>query len=57
MSKKRLENADRTPFLRLEPDRRICPVYEDDAFEEHGSPKREEMGFCDLDDFCEEHIQ
>ena len=55
MPKEQMKCTDRTPFLRLEPERRLCEDYEDEG--ESFAPQWEEMGFCDLDDFCGEHIQ
>lgn len=55
MPKEQRGQEERTPFLRLEPERRLCAVYDADDFAELQTA--EEMGFRDLDDFCQEHIQ
>lgn len=45
------------PVLRLEPEKRLCPVFELDDIADLSVEESEEMGFQVMDDFCEEHIQ
>lgn len=45
------------PFLRLEPEKRLCPIFDDTAIATFPVAPPEEMGFRVLDDCCEEHIQ
>ena len=45
------------PFLRLEPEKRLCPIFDDVAIATFPVAPPDEMGFRVLDDFCEEHIQ
>lgn len=56
--KKQSENRPgRMPFLRLEPEKRLCPIFDDTAIATFPVAPPEEMGVRVLDDFCEEHIQ
>lgn len=48
---------DEKPFLRLEPEKRICPITDPDSIYKYPLATREEMGFRVLDNFPEEHIQ
>lgn len=48
---------DEKPFLRLEPEKRICPIQDPDSIYKYPLATREEMGFRVLDNFPEEHIQ
>ena len=48
---------DEKPFLRLEPEKRICPIVDPDSIYKYPLATREEMGFRVLDNFPEEHIQ
>ena len=45
------------PCLRLEPEKRLCPIFDDTAIATCPVAPPEEMGVRVLDDFCEEHIQ
>lgn len=45
------------PCLRLEPEKRLCPIFDDVTIATFPVAPPEEMGFRVLDDFCEEHIQ
>lgn len=45
------------PFLRLEPEKRICPIVDPVSIYKYPLASSEEMGFRVLDDFPEEHIQ
>lgn len=47
----------RMPCLRLEPEKRLCPIFDDTAIATFPVAPQEEMGVRVLDDFCEEHIQ
>lgn len=44
-------------FLRLEPEKRICPIQDPDSIYKYPLATSEEMGFRVLDNFPEEHIQ
>ncbi|MEY8386602.1 hypothetical protein AALC17_04770 [Oscillospiraceae bacterium 38-13] len=48
---------DRTPVLRLEPEKRMCPIVDPDSIYKYPLATAEEMGFRVLDNFPEEHIQ
>ena len=48
---------DGKPFLRLEPEKRICPITDPVQIYKYPLATSEEMGFRVLDDFPEEHIQ
>jgi len=45
------------PVLRLEPERRLCPIFDEVTIATFPVAEPEEMGFRVLDNFCEEHIQ
>lgn len=51
------DEDDGKPFLRLEPEKRICPIQDPDSIYKYPLATREEMGFRVLDNFPEEHIQ
>ena len=48
---------DGKPFLRLEPEKRMCPIFDPDTIAKFPVAKPEKMGFRVLDNFCEEHIE
>lgn len=48
---------DEKPFLRLEPEKRMCPIVDPDSIDKYPLATSEEMGFRVLDNFCEEHIE
>ncbi|MCI9644024.1 MAG: hypothetical protein HFF97_04780 [Oscillibacter sp.] len=48
---------DGKPFLRLEPEKRICPIVDPVSIYKYPLATSEEMGFRVLDNFPEEHIQ
>ena len=48
---------DKTPVLRLEPEKRLCPEYAAATIARYRIAAPGEMGFRVLDNFCEEHIQ
>jgi len=52
-SKKRF---DAMPNLRLEPEKRLCPMFDSATIAEFPVAEPWEMGFRVLDNFCEEHI-
>jgi hypothetical protein len=45
------------PCLRLEPEKRMCPIVDPDSIYKYPLATSEEMGFRVLDNFCEEHIE
>ena len=47
----------RMPALRIEPEKRLCPLFDPDSIAEFPVAEPEEMGMRVLDNFCEEHIQ
>ena len=48
---------DKTPVLRLEPEKRLCPLYDPVTIARYPVAEPDKMGFRVLDNFCEEHIQ
>lgn len=48
---------DGKPVLRLEPEKRICPIVDPVSIYKYPLATPEEMGFRVLDNFPEEHIQ
>ena len=48
---------DKKPFLRLEPEKRICPIFDPVTIAKFPVAEPDEMGFRVLDNFCEEHIE
>ena len=48
--------ADEMPFLRLEPEKRMCPIFDPVTIAKFPVAKPGEMGMRVLDNFCEEHI-
>ena len=51
------DEPSRTPCLRLEPEKRLCPLFDPVTIAEFPVAAPGEMGFRVLDNFCEEHIQ
>lgn len=47
---------DGKPFLRIEPEKRLCPAFDPVTIAEFTVAAPDEMGFRVLDNFCEEHI-
>jgi len=41
----------------MEPEKRICPLFDPAGIAEFPTAASDEMGVRVLDDFCEEHIQ
>ena len=52
-----MESKKETECIRLNPEERLCPVYDATGIKKFPAPDREEMGMRVLDDFPEEHIQ
>ena len=48
---------DMTESLRLNPEKRLCPMYDSETIAKYSVADRGEMGFRVVDDFVEEHIQ
>ena len=55
--KRREAPADRTPSLRIEPEKRLCPAFDPATIAGFPVAEPGEMGYRVLDNFCEEHIQ
>lgn len=51
------EVPSRTPALRIEPEKRLCPAFDPVSIATFPVAEPEEMGYRVLDNFCEEHIQ
>lgn len=56
MTRRRLHTV-RTAAFRLEPERRLCPLFDHTSISTYPIANPGEMGFRVLDNFCEEHIQ
>ena len=50
------DRSDQMPFLRLEPEKRMCPAFDPVTIAKFPVAAPENMGFRVLDNFCEEHI-
>lgn len=48
--------SDEKPVLRLEPEKRMCPIFDPVTVAKFPVAAPEEMGYRVLDNFCEEHI-
>lgn len=57
MEEQRKKQREAAPVLRLEPERRLCPIFDAVTIATFPVAGPEEMGFRVLDNFCEEHIQ
>ena len=57
MPKSTNDEPSRTPCLRLEPEKRLCPLFDPVTIAEFSVAAPGEMGFRVPDNFCEEHIQ
>jgi hypothetical protein len=55
--KKPEKRPGQMPCLRLEPEKRLCPIFDDASVATFPVAPPEEMGFRVLDDCCQEHIQ
>ena len=53
----RSPRKDKTPVLRLEPEKRLCPLLTSVTIAEFPVAAPGEMGYRVLDNFCEEHIE
>ena len=51
------KSPSRTPALRIEPVKRLCPAFDPVSIATFPVAEPEEMGYRVLDNFCEEHIQ
>lgn len=51
------DRPTRVPALRIEPEKRLCPIFDPVTIAEFPIAQPGEMGFRVLDNFCEEHIQ
>ncbi len=49
--------SDEMPCLRLEPEKRMCPIFDPDTIAKFPVAQPGKMGFRVLDNFCEEHIE
>ena len=54
MSKK--ERNEKTVDLRLDPEARLCPMFDSVSIKKFAAPDREEMGVRVLDNCAEEHM-
>ena len=45
------------PCLRLEPEKRLCPLFDPVSIAEFPVAEPGEMGYRVVDNFCEEHIE
>ena len=52
-----MARRSRMPSLRMEPEKRICPLFDSASIAEFPVAEPEEMGVRVLDNCCEEHIQ
>lgn len=50
------DRSDEMPVLRLEPEKRMCPIFDPVTIAKFPVAARGEMGYRVLDNFCEEHI-
>ncbi len=48
--------SDDMPVLRLEPEKRMCPIFDPVTIAKFPVAAPGEMGYRVLDNFCEEHI-
>ena len=46
-----------TESERLDPEAAVCPAFDSTSIKLFRAPKPDEMGFCVVDNFPEEHIQ
>ena len=49
--------SDDMPVLRLEPEKRMCPIFDPVTIAKFPVAAPGEMGYRVLDNFCEEHIE
>lgn len=55
MSEKRCE-PEEMPNLRLDPEKRLCPMFDDVSIAKFPVARRGEMGFCVVDNCTEDNI-
>lgn len=51
------KEESRNACFRVEPEKQLCPIYDAAGNRTFRAGSREEMGFCVVDDFVQEHIQ
>lgn len=51
------DRPSRTPSLRIEPEKRLCPIFDPVTIAAFPVAAPGEMGVRVVDNFCEEHIQ
>ena len=51
------DRSDGKPSLRLEPEKRMCPIFDNVSIAKFPVAAPGEMGYRVLDNFCEEHIE
>lgn len=56
MQERKIPQAQ-TAVFRIEPEKRLCPIYDATGIRTFPLAPREKMGFQVLDDFVQEHIQ
>lgn len=49
--------SDGMPVLRLEAEKRMCPIFDPVTIAKFPVADTEKMGYRVLDNFCEEHIE
>ena len=49
--------SDQAPVLRLEPEKRMCPIFDPVTIAKFPVAEPDAMGYRVLDNFCEEHIE
>ena len=52
-----MTRRSRMPALRIEPEKRLCPLFDPVSIAEFPVAEPEEIGVRVLDNCCEEHIQ
>ena len=51
------EYSDEKPSLRLEPEKRMCPIFDSVSIAKFPVAAPGEMGYRVLDNFCDEHFE
>ena len=57
MPKEKDRRSSEMPVLRLEPEKRLCPLFDPVTIATFPVAAPGEMGYRVLDNFCEEHIE
>lgn len=57
MPKEKHHRSGEMPVLRLEPEKRLCPLFDPVTIATFPVASPGEMGYRVLDNFCEEHIE